>query len=129
MQETKKPSNTLINSYALSNGLNTMAQNIPQIYLAMFMTDYLGISPVAMGTGMLVARIFDFLVGLVAGIVIEQTNMKRGKYLGWIRLLTATLFFGNVIQMLDTTAFIHNATLRLVIVMLGYMTFHPSMNF
>ncbi len=129
MQETKKPSNTLINSYALSNGLNTMAQNIPQLYLAMFMTDYLGISPIAMGTGMLVARIFDFLVGLIAGIVIEQTNMKRGKYLGWIRLLTATLFFGNVIQMLDTTAFIHNATMRLVIVMLGYMTFHPSMNF
>ena len=129
MQETKKPSNSLLNVYALSNGLNTMAQNIPQIYLAMFMTDYLGISPVAMGTGMLVARIFDFLVGLVAGIVIEQTNMKRGKYLGWIRLLTATLFFGNVIQMLDTSAFVHSATLRLVIVMLGYMTFHPSMNF
>ena len=129
--EERKPAltNTLINTFALSNGLNTMAQNIPQLFLAMFMTDYLGIDPIAMGTGMLIARTFDFLVGLVAGIIIEKSHFRRGKYLGWIRLLTVTLFFGNVIQMLDTTAFVHNATIRLIIVMIGYMTFHPSMNF
>lgn len=129
--EERKPAltNTLINTFALSNGLNTMAQNIPQLFLAMFMTDYLGIDPIAMGTGMLIARTFDFLVGLVAGIIIEKSHFRRGKYLSWIRLLTATLFFGNVLQMLDTTAFFSNATARLVIVMIGYMTFHPSMNF
>ena len=131
MEEKKKPvlTNTLINTLAFSNALNTMAQNIPQLFLAMFMTDYLGINPVAMASGMFIARIFDFLVGLVAGIIIEKTNFKHGKYLSWIRLLTVTLFFGNIIQMLDTTAFVKNATLRLVIVMAGYMTYHPSMNF
>ena len=58
MEEKKKPvlTNTLINTLAFSNGLNTMAQNIPQLFLAMFMTDYLGINPVAMASGMFSLR-------------------------------------------------------------------------
>ena len=129
--ENKKPELTsgIINSYALANGLNTMAFTVPTLYLNMFMTDYLGISPVAMGTGMLIAKTVDFIVSIIAGIIIEKSNMKHGKYMSWIRLLTATLFFGNIIQMLDTNAFVGNSTGRLVIVMIGYMMFHCSMNF
>ena len=129
--EDKKPvvTNSIINLNALSNGLNTMAFQVPTLYLTMFMTDYLGISPVAMGTGMLIAKTFDFIVSLVAGVIIEKANMKHGKYMSWIRLLTVTLFFGNIIQMLDTSAFIGNSTVRLVIVMIAYMSFHGSMNF
>ena len=127
--EKPKVSNSLVNFYALSAGTNTMAFNVPTLYLSMFMTDYLGISPVAMGSGMLIARVTDFIVSLIAGIVIEKTHMKHGKFLSWIRLLTATLFFGNIIQMLDTTAFVDSSFMRLVIVMIGYMLFHCSMNF
>ena len=127
--ETPKLTNKHINAYALSNSFNTMAFTVPTLYLNMFMTDYLGISPVAIGTGMLIARTVDFLVSLIAGIVIEQSNMKNGKYLSWIRMLTFTLFFGNIVQMLDTSAFIGNPTIRLVIVMLFYIMFHSSMNF
>ncbi|MCQ2440071.1 MAG: MFS transporter, partial [Oscillospiraceae bacterium] len=129
--ENNKPvlSDSIINLNALSNGLNTMAFQVPTLYLTMFMTDYLGISPVAMGTGMLIAKTFDFIISLVVGVIIEKANMKHGKYLSWIRLITATLFFGNIIQMLDTTAFVGNSTARLIIVMIGYMMFHGSMNF
>ena len=127
--DTPKLTNKLVGTYALSNSLNTVAFTVPVLYLNMFMTDYLGISPIAIGTGMLIARTVDFLVGLIAGIVIEKSNMKHGKYLSWIRLLTITLFFGNIVQMLDTTAFISNETIRLVIVMIFYMMFHCSMNF
>ncbi|MBQ0134758.1 MAG: MFS transporter [Clostridiales bacterium] len=129
--DNKKPQLTsgIVNSYALANGLNTMAFTVPTLYLNMFMTDYLGINPVALGTGMLIAKTVDFIVGIVAGIIIEKANMKRGKYMSWIRILTATLFFGNIIQMLDTTAFVGNSTARLIIVMIGYMMFHCSMNF
>ncbi len=129
--EKQKPqlTNSIIYLNAFSNGLNTMAFTVPTLYLSMFMTDYLGISPVAMGTGMLIAKTFDFIVSLVAGVIIEKSNMKHGKHLSWIRLLTATLFFGNVIQMLDTSAFVSNTTVRLIIVMVAYMMFHGSMNF
>jgi len=127
--EKPKLTNTHINLYALANGLNTMAFTVPVTYLNMFMTDYLGISAVAIGTGMLIAKTVDFIVSIVAGIIIEKSNMKHGKYLSWIRLLTATLFFGNIIQMLDTSGFIASSTVRLVIVMIAYMMFHCSMNF
>lgn len=129
MENKPKLTNGIINSYALANGLNTMAFTVPTLYLSMFMTDYLGINPVAMGTGMLIAKTVDFIVSIVAGIIIEKSNMKHGKYLSWIRLLTVTLFFGNIIQMLDTSAFVGNSTLRLIIVMVAYMMFHCSMNF
>jgi len=129
--DTKKPELTsgIINLNALATGLNQMSVQVTSLYLTMFMTDYLGINPVAMGTGMLIAKTFDFIVSLVAGVVIEKVNMKHGKYLSWLRLITVTCFFGNLVQMLDTTAFIHNSTLRLIIVMIAYMTFHGSMNF
>ena len=130
MEENKpKLTGAIVNTYALGQGLNTMAFTVPTLYLNMFMTDYLGISPVAMGTGMLIAKTVDFIVSIIAGIVIEKSNMKHGKYMSWIRLLTATLFFGNIIQMLDTNAFVGNSTGRLIIVMIGYMMFHCSMNF
>ena len=131
MEETKKPqlTNSIINLNALSNGFNTMAFGVTGLYMTMFMTDYLGISPVAMGTGMLIAKTFDFIISLVAGIIIEKVNMKHGKYLSWLRVLTVTLFFGNSVIMLDTTSFIPNPTGRLILVMIGYMMFHGSMNF
>ena len=129
MGDKPKLTNSVVNGYALSNGINMIAQTVPLTYLNMFMTDYLGISPVALGTGMLIAKTVDFIVSIFAGMIIEKTNMKHGKYLSWIRLLTVTLFFGNVIQMLDTTAFVSSPTIRLIIVMIFYMMFHCSMDF
>ena len=127
--EKPKVSSALVNFYALSNGMNTIAFGVPTLYLTMFMTDYLGISPVALGTGMLIARTVDFIVSIIAGVVIEKAHLKHGKYLSWIRIATVTCFFGNIVQMLDTTAFIHSATLRLLIVMIFYIMFHSTMNF
>ena len=128
MEKPKLTSGT-INLYALSNGTLTMAFTVVTQYLMIFCTDYLGISAAAYGTAMGIAKTFDFFVCLVAGPIIEKSNMKWGKYLSWTRILTATLFFGNIIQMLDTSAFTDNATVKLVIVCIGYMMFHGSMNF
>ncbi|MBE6038207.1 MAG: hypothetical protein E7218_03270 [Anaerofustis stercorihominis] len=127
--ENKKLSPLLVNSYALGQGTLTMAFTVPTMYLMMFCTDYLGINPVALGTGMGIAKTFDFIISIVAGGIIEKVNMKHGKYMSWIRLLTATLFFGNIVQMLDTTAFISSPTVRLLIVCVFYVMFHGSMNF
>ncbi len=127
--EKKKLSPMLVNSYALGQGALTMAFTVPTMFLTVFMTDYLGIDPVALGTGMGIAKALDFIISIVAGGIIEKVEMKHGKYMSWIRLLTITLFFGNIVQMLDTTAFIGNSTLRLVIVCVFYVMFHGSMNF
>ena len=122
-------SSKIINLNALSQGFNTMAFGVTGMYMTMFMTDFLGIDPVAVGTGMLIAKTFDFIISLVAGVIIEKANMKHGKYMSWIRICTVTLFFGNSVQLLDTRSFISNPMMRLIPIMIGYMMFHGSMNF
>jgi len=129
--ENKKPvlTSKIINLNAFSQGFNTMAFGVTGMYMTMFMTDFLGIDPVAVGTGMLIAKTFDFIISLVAGVIIEKANMKHGKYMSWIRICTVTLFFGNSILLLDTRSFISSPTVRLIPIMIGYMMFHGSMNF
>lgn len=124
----KKAGNGLINLFALSSSFQAMAKQIPTLYLTMFMTDYLRISPVAMGTAMLIAKTVDSVLALFVAVIIEKVPMRHGKYLGWLRLLTVTIFFGNCLQMLDTTAFISDPHARLVIVCVFYVTFHGSLN-
>lgn len=122
----------IINMYALANSLNTAAFTVPTLYLTMFMTDFLGISPIAIGSAMGIAKAIDFLVSIVAGAIIEKAAFKKskyGKYLTWVHLLTFTLFFGNIVQMLDTSAFVSNREIRLLIVCIFYIMFHSSMNF
>jgi len=122
-------SNGFINSYAAINALNTMASTVPTLFLSMFMTDYLGISPVAVGTGLLIAKLIDTAISLIAGAAIEKSHTKKGKHVTWLRYLTGTLFFGNIMQLFDTTGFIGNPTARLFFTMLWYVMFHGSMNF
>lgn len=75
-----------INSYALAQGALTMAFTVQVLYLTLFMTDYLGISASIVGTSMLIAKTFDFIVSLVAGMIIEKSNFKHGKHISWLRL-------------------------------------------
>ncbi|MBE6038050.1 MAG: hypothetical protein E7218_02445 [Anaerofustis stercorihominis] len=118
-----------INTYALSQGLDMMAGQIPTQYLMMFCTDFLGISPIAYGSAMGIAKTFDFFICIFAGPIIEKSNGKHGKYISWLRILTCTLFFGNLIQLFDTSGFITNPTIKLFIVCCGYMMYHGSKNF
>ena len=118
-----------INIYALAQGTLTMAFTVQTLYLTLFMTDYLGISAALVGTSMLIAKTFDFIVSLVAGIIIEKSNFKHGKYISWLRMLTATLFFGMLIQMFDTSGIIGSEVGKTIVVCLGYCMFHGSMNF
>ncbi|MBE6038051.1 MAG: hypothetical protein E7218_02450 [Anaerofustis stercorihominis] len=129
MDNKPKLTSMHVNMYALANGMNTMASQIPTQYIMMFCTDFLGISPVAYGTAMGIAKTFDFFVCIFAGPIIEKSNGKHGKYISWMRILTATLFFGNIIQVFDTSAFITNPTIKLLFVCFGYCMFHGSMNF
>lgn len=118
-----------INSYALAQGALTMAFTVQVLYLTLFMTDYLGISASIVGTSMLIAKTFDFIVSLVAGMIIEKSNFKHGKHISWLRLLCGTLFFGMLLQMFDTSVFIGNTVVRAGVVCFGYCMFHGSMNF
>ena len=124
----KKAGNGLIDLFALSSSLQAMAKQIPTLYLTLFMTDYLHVSPMAMGTAMLMAKTVDSVLALFVAVIIEKVPLRRGKYLSWLRLLTVTIFFGNCMQLLDTTAFIADPNGRLAVVCVFYVIFHASLN-
>ncbi len=120
---------TDVTAYALSQGMLTMAQSMLTVYFTMFMTDYLKIPALMLGTAMLVVKTIDFLINLCAGPVVEKSNMKHGKYVSWMRILRFTLFIGIIILMTDTSWLIQSPLLRILIVCCGYCLFHGSMDF
>lgn len=119
-----------IMSYALPNAVSAMVHTIPVQFGMMYMTEYLGISAAAMGTAMLVTKLLDYFVAIFAGGVIEKTkSTKHGKYALWLRITTFTLFFGSLLQLVNTNGLIPSAIGRLVFVSIFYCSLHFGMNF
>lgn len=110
--------------YAFTSALATM---IPMSYITIFITDNLLISASLMGATLLVARIIDFVISLVAGGVIEKSKLKWGKYRSWTKIMRFTVFAGCALQFLDTTSY--SLIIRIIIVSLGYILLNGSMNF
>ena len=48
-------------------------------YMSLFCTDYLGLSPMAVGNIILISNIIDFFTDLIAAYVIDNTKTKWGK--------------------------------------------------
>lgn len=48
-------------------------------YLSMFCTDFLGMSPAAVGTILLVSNIVDFFTDFIGAIIVDNTNTKWGR--------------------------------------------------
>ncbi|KPU43267.1 putative symporter YjmB [Oxobacter pfennigii] len=129
MEKNKLKESEII-AYALPGAVSAMVHQPPVQYGMMFMTDYLGISPAAMGTAMLVTKLLDYVVSIFAGSIIEKTpSEKHGKYALWMRWTTYTLFFGSLLQLVNTTGIIPSPLARLLFVSVFYCTLHFGMNF
>ncbi len=60
-------------------------------YIMIFFTDYVGISPAAVGTLMLVARLFDAINDPLMGIITEKTRTRWGKFRPYLFLVALPL--------------------------------------
>ena len=87
--------------YTLASGLGNA---VPMNYITMFMTDHLMISAAVVGTLLLVARIIDFAVSLAAGPIVQNSNLKWGKYRSWLLILRWVVFTGVCLQFVNTSA-------------------------
>lgn len=116
-----------VNSYALYALSSTIGNMLPLSYITIFITENLLISAALMGTTLLVARILDFMVGVIAGGVVEKARLPWGKYRSWLVILKYTAFAGCVMQFTDTTTL--PVVARAVIIVIGYCLLHFSMNF
>lgn len=73
--------------YGFGDGASSMFWKIFTIYLPIFYTDIFGISAAAVGTMLLVTRIWDTTNDPIMGVIADRTNTRWGKfrpYLLWI---------------------------------------------
>ncbi|MFP4289562.1 MAG: MFS transporter [Bacteroidales bacterium] len=87
--------------YALGDGAANIAWRGVATFLFVFYTDVFGISPVAVGLLMLVARFSDGISDVLMGIIGDRTQTKYGKFRPWI--LWTAFPLGIVLSLLFTT--------------------------
>lgn len=87
--------------YALGDGAANIAWRGVATFLFVFYTDVFGISPVAVGMLMLIARFSDGISDVLMGIIGDRTNTRYGKFRPWI--LWTAIPMGIVLSLLFTT--------------------------
>lgn len=53
-------------------------------FLLFYYTDYAGVSAMAVGTIMMISRIFDGISDIVMGVIVDRTHSRFGKARPWI---------------------------------------------
>ena len=100
---------------------------VPFVYGQMYMTQFLGL-PIATVTAVLtVAKAIDFCFSVIAGGIIQSANLKKGKFLPWMKALRWVIAAGAIMQ----GAPVSNLPMiaRVACVGLGYCMMNCSMNF
>lgn len=94
MSEKKKNTGQLSGlakfSYALGAIGKDMVYMLSATYILYYYQDIMGVSAVAMGTILLVARIFDAFNDPIMGIVVAKTKTRFGKFRPWLMIGTLT---------------------------------------
>ncbi len=77
-------------AYGLGAVGKDMVYMLSASYILYYFQDILGVSAVAMGVILLVARIFDAFNDPIMGIVVAKTHTKWGKFRPWLMIGTLT---------------------------------------
>lgn len=99
---------------------------IATTYLVFYMTSRMLIAAAVMGTILLISRIVDLVIGLLAGAVVQKLCFKNGQYRFW-------LLYGPLAVSVGTTLCFINPAIpmmaKAVIVFLGYILYGAGMSF
>lgn len=84
----------------ISYGFGDCAANIyvavASTFLTAYYTDTVGLAAMAVGTMMLIARIFDGITDLIMGGIVDKTKSKYGKARPWVLWSAPFMFIGLV---------------------------------
>ena len=122
--QTKSLKKSVINLYGLPSFGFQLFVSMEIFFFAAFLTDYAKI-PVAMaGTVLMVTSIFDIFWVPTAGVILEKSNMRWGRYRSWLLVgpPLAMLFF--ILQF----AKIGDPTLNAVLISVGFIVSHLIWN-
>ena len=109
--------------YSFASGFNSIVLG----QMNLFSTEYAGISAASLAAFLSVARIIDFVVSMISGAIVQNSNSRKwGEYRPWILALPTISWIGNVIMFMNPPIPVFG---KLVIVCCGYMMQHLPMNF
>ena len=115
---------SVINLYGLPSFGFQLFVNMEIFFFAAFLTDYAKI-PVAMaGTVLMVTSIFDIIWVPTAGVILEKSSMRWGRYRSWLLIgpPLAALFF--TLQF----AKIGDSTMNAILISIGFIVSHLIWN-
>ncbi|MBR6801533.1 MAG: MFS transporter [Eubacteriaceae bacterium] len=119
-----------LNVYAFYGVFQNWGFWVPFLYGQMYMTNYLGIPIAITATILSVAKLIDFCFSVVAGGIVQSANLKKGKFLPWMKTLRFVIATGAILQMMPVTIVgSWPIGLKAAIVAVGYCMMHCSMNF
>ena len=125
MGETgKQLKKSVINLYGLPSFGFQLLVNMEIFFFAAFLTDYAKIPVATAGTVLMVTSIFDIVWVPTAGIILEKSSMRWGRYRSWLLIgppLAALFFTLQFAKIGDTTT---NA----ILVSIGFIVSHLIWN-
>lgn len=85
-------------------------------FLLLYYTDYAGVSAAAVGTIMLISRIFDGVSDLVMGNIVDRTHSRFGKARPWILRMCIPFALAGILLFSVPTSWASNAKLIYVFI-------------
>lgn len=120
----KRLKKSIINLYGVPSFGFQLFVNMEVFYFAAFLTDYAKIPVALAGTVLMITSIFDIVWVPTAGIILEKSNMKWGRYRSWLLVGPpfAALFF--ILQFSK----IGSATTIAILISIGFIVSHLIWN-
>ena len=87
-------------------------------FLLFYYTDYAGVSAMAVGTIMMVSRVFDGISDIIMGVIVDRTHSRFGKARPWILRMCIPFALAGVLMFSVPTSWA--ATPKLVYVFITY---------
>jgi Na+/melibiose symporter-like transporter len=110
--------------------LNTLSQQfgifVTLLFLNMFMTNFIKLTPLVVASILTVGRLVDFGVSLVAGGVVQKANLKTGPFRTWILINGPLLTLGIFLLFWNPNV---SPVAKLVVVVVGYFFRNIPQNF
>lgn len=75
-------------AYGAGDFASNIVYSAMSIFLVFYYTDVIGVSAAAVGTIMLISRVFDGISDIVMGIIVDRTRSRFGKARVWILRLS-----------------------------------------
>ena len=90
MEEKQKLTGAAKLSYALGAVGKDMVYMLSASYVLYYFQDIMGVSAIAMGTILLIARVFDAFNDPIMGVIVAKTKTRWGKFRPWLLIGTLT---------------------------------------